>query len=227
MFRYLLVFVLALCAQFAQAQTGFHVGELALENPNPDPNEIEQILATHVKNTSNASTLYRWVRTTVCTTPEYGNSVCIGANCFEQTENTRTFTLDAGDSTELSMHLWRNLPDGNPFSTIEVELFPDATPANTVTVRFTYGVCTSITSEPGAYPSLEVFPNPTTQFVTISDFADATRVEMYDLSGALVRTHDLATSAQIDVADLAQGTFILRVTNQDRSRKQLLSFVKQ
>jgi hypothetical protein len=215
------------CISFcATAQTGYTVAHLFLENPNPDPVEIEQILETLVKNTSTSTTTYRWVRTTLCTDPAYGNSVCIGDNCYEQTTDTKTFELAPNDSTKMSMHLWKN-GTGNPVAIVEVELYPDNAPGNAVVVKFVYGICTSLTVEPGAFPDLKIFPNPTTQFLQMDNLGLATRLEVLDAKGSVVITHDLTQSQTVDVSGLASGQFIARFSDDKGEKRTTRVFAKQ
>jgi hypothetical protein len=223
----LCILAFALFSAFSYAQTGFQVNETSLTYDVPDPDEVEQILKTYVKNTSGATTVFRWVRRTICMdTLAYGNSVCIGLNCFEQTTETKTFELAAGEETELSMHLWRNAA-GSPLATIEVDLFPDAQPTNSVTVKFYYGVCTSGTTAPGSFEALEVFPNPSTQYVQVLNAEDASQVRLYDMTGALLLSHDLSTGNQIDLSGLNSGLYSLRISDVSGARNSIRVITKQ
>jgi hypothetical protein len=226
MSKLLLSASLILFSVFATAQTGFKIEELNHVWPVPDTMEFEQVLATHMKNTSNATTTYRWTRTTLCTDPNYGNSVCIGSLCYEQTENTRTFTLAPGDSTELSMHLWKNGP-GNATASIEVRIHPENNPANVALLTFQYGVCTSLTTEPGGYAALEIYPNPASQYLKLDHVEDAASAEIFDQSGALVLTHDLTQGSTIDLSALRTGTFVVRVSDRTGSKTTVKAFTKQ
>ncbi len=218
--------IFACIALLTNAQVGYHVGDLYLELPNPDPNEIEQVLSTHVKNTSSAQTTLRWVRTTICTDTAYGNSVCIGQNCFEQTTNSKTFSLMPNDSTELSLHLWKNA-NGNPVATVEVELYPENNPSNAVVVKFVFGLCTSLVVEPGAYPDLKVFPNPAHQYLHIENFGLAAQAEIVNLSGAQVLRHDLSQGQVIDISELPVGQYLVRFSDASGQKRTTRAFAKQ
>lgn len=64
----------------------------------------------------------------------------------------------------------------------------------------------------------QLYPNPATDFVTIAGAQPATTVNIYTLSGSLVRSY--ATSregyAELSVADLSEGTYIVLIGNDPR-----------
>lgn len=64
----------------------------------------------------------------------------------------------------------------------------------------------------------QLYPNPATDFVTIAGAQPATTVNIYTLSGELVRSY--ATSregyAELSVADLPEGTYIVLIGNDPR-----------
>ena len=64
----------------------------------------------------------------------------------------------------------------------------------------------------------QLYPNPATDFVTIAGAQPATMVNIYTLSGSLVRSY--ATSregyAELSVADLPEGTYIVLIGNDPR-----------
>ena len=64
----------------------------------------------------------------------------------------------------------------------------------------------------------QLYPNPATDFVTIAGAQPATTVNIYTLSGSLVRSY--ATSregyAELTVADLPEGTYIVLIGNDPR-----------
>ena len=64
----------------------------------------------------------------------------------------------------------------------------------------------------------QLYPNPATDFVTIAGAQPATTVNVYTLSGELVRSY--ATSregyAELSVADLPEGTYIVLIGNDPR-----------
>jgi Secretion system C-terminal sorting domain len=206
------------------AQTGYVVRKLNHVFANPDTTEFDQKLETYMKNISNSATTYVWVRTNKCISPSYGSGICIGGLCLEQTVDTRMFTLQPGDSTDISMHIYKNEPGGNATAKIEVNIYPQNTPSNNALLTFDFGACTSATTEAGDFAQMEVYPNPTAQFIRFKNTENATNALIFDQSGAIVINHDLAGGQQIDVSFLNAGMYIIKV--QGGRKQSVRTFLK-
>lgn len=65
-------------------------------------------------------------------------------------------------------------------------------------------------------PAVSVYPNPTSDFLTITglaDFKEATAVKVFDLSGKVVLAETLKMNNNIDLSQLNKGTYFLEITN--------------
>jgi hypothetical protein len=66
------------------------------------------------------------------------------------------------------------------------------------------------------YKSLVVYPNPATDYVTVSSTVEVLRADLYNASGRLVRQFNPASAEfQINFSDLAQGIYLIKVTTVD------------
>lgn len=65
---------------------------------------------------------------------------------------------------------------------------------------------------------VKIYPNPFTDFITISDARDVTKVTVIDVSGRLVRMVD-NPSSKINLSELKSGMYILKVDYKDGSSK--------
>ncbi len=75
----------------------------------------------------------------------------------------------------------------------------------------------------------EVFPNPATTEMTCvlnSALSDNARYEIYDVTGNLILTQEISHERTfVDIAGLAQGCYVLRITNGDRiTRKEFVKY---
>lgn len=73
-----------------------------------------------------------------------------------------------------------------------------------------------------SYDELQPFnfsagPNPATDFINLSADRQIDRVELYSVSGMLVRSQAIHNSrAQVNVGDLAKGLYLMRIQIEDR-----------
>ncbi|MGI9160480.1 MAG: T9SS type A sorting domain-containing protein [Saprospiraceae bacterium] len=77
-----------------------------------------------------------------------------------------------------------------------------------------------LSAQAGLKPDLSVFPNPTTEYISVNDLRDQVgHVVVYNLVGKKVKEVEYNRNDQVYVADLPKGMYLVQV--QDRSRKVL------
>ena len=69
--------------------------------------------------------------------------------------------------------------------------------------------------------SLSIFPNPTSSVVYIN-YDESFRVDMYSLSGQQLLSTDFNTSHRINVSDISNGIYILKITAANSSQIEKL-----
>ena len=70
---------------------------------------------------------------------------------------------------------------------------------------------------------VRVFPNPTSDYIHIEGLETGTSIELYDLSGKLVKNEKLKNGfgaaqpdkAVLDVKNLSTGTYLLKITSKE------------
>jgi hypothetical protein len=79
-------------------------------------------------------------------------------------------------------------------------------------------------NEANEVATFSVFPNPSTNNFTITSSNSATinGVEMYDVNGRIVKSleFDNLSSAEVNIADLSQGVYMLKISSDDGSVTQ-------
>lgn len=99
-------------------------------------------------------------------------------------------------------------------------------PNHTETIKFNNNDQSIKESESVFAESLNVFPNPTADILNIgSHFSGIDRIEILDALGRNIQTHQVANlnEVMIDISNLAQGTYILKVQSGDMIATQLIS----
>jgi len=82
------------------------------------------------------------------------------------------------------------------------------------TIDNVWGDISGIFNEPNVF-TYSMYPNPVVTVLNIDNTADVTNVDVFDVTGKLVRTTQVAfaQSVTIDVAELQAGVYIVNVTN--------------
>lgn len=76
--------------------------------------------------------------------------------------------------------------------------------------------------------SLKAFPNPATTFVTIQHTDLASALSIYNITGQVVKTVQLnGNVTTLDIADLAEGSYVARVNDKEGSLLEMVHIIKQ
>lgn len=173
---------------------------------------------------------------------KYGSPNC---NCtvpvpnFASTSGSgNSFNFNYTGSTPFTAISW-NFGDGSPESN-------QTNPTHTYTTAGSYNVCVTVTNACGSatfcksvsttgvgissmpgFESVTIFPNPATQSITIENLTPGTDIAVYSTTGKCVLRSVSGTSqAVIDISNLADGIYLIRLT--DKAGKQgVAKFVKQ
>lgn len=112
----------------------------------------------------------------------------------------------------------RRIPPGT--YTVEAEAYIDNTYVNTVTASssLTIGVCTVTGVEENSELSFEVFPNPASEYITISQVSnEQISYRILDLKGSEVINGNLQNTDKVDVSKLVPGVYFLHVISDTKS----------
>jgi len=82
------------------------------------------------------------------------------------------------------------------------------------TIDNVWGDISGIFNEPNVF-TYSMYPNPVVTVLNIDNTSDVTSIDVFDITGKLVRTTDVvfAQNVTIDVAELQAGVYVVNVTN--------------
>lgn len=101
----------------------------------------------------------------------------------------------------------------------------DVTVDTTMTVENYWGSLTNIFEAPKAV-TFNIFPNPTNAVLHIENMENASKVEIFNVVGSVVKTFEVGSqNASLDVADLNKGVYFVSVYNEDGV--QTTKFIKE
>jgi len=73
---------------------------------------------------------------------------------------------------------------------------------------------------------INVYPNPTQEFVNVSAYQNYEIASIYDINGQLMKTESISGEVRIDLSDLDNGTYFVRVSSGSGGISEVMRVVK-
>jgi len=192
---------------------------------NDDQSNRKDIKAhATVTNTSDASKTFRWILTVDSKEDPWGVAVCDINTCYNTDVTTETFTLAAGQSSILDVHVY---PSGNLQSLegavpgtgkafLKVTELTDTD--NTITGEYNFtivgdAVPTSLTELELA--QLKLFPNPTADYFEVQGPQGVSTITVYNLFGTVVENLVFQSGEKYNVSNYAKGLYLVALEDED------------
>ncbi len=197
-----------LSAQFAFAQNAFVI------DPNPvivtdvPANEFEAVGHSEAINMTNETMQVRWTRNVISMTEGWQSAICDKNQCFFPSVSSQPFEFLGGEAALLDVHVYPNGIVGS--AVIEVRLVNIADTTQSATGVYYFNQSPNGTLDV-RYESVKVYPNPTQGLFTISEVTQVERVDVFDLSGRMVKQFQFGDGQWYNISELPQGTYHLRL----------------
>jgi hypothetical protein len=160
-----------------------------------------------VKNTATTAKTFQWVRTVNNQTQGWTNAVCDRNLCYLPNVGSQSFTLDPNQEGILDVHVAPNRIVG--MASIDIKVTETGNNTNTVTARYLFNQVSGIREVDRA--AIKIYPNPAKEYFIISDNDYVSIVNIYNIVGRLVKTVHVANGLRIDVSDMADGIYLVRM----------------
>ena len=178
----------------------------------------EIVAYSGVRNNSDNTGNFRWVRTTNAQVAGWQTSICDINTCYLPTTDSADFTLNGRSNSNIDCHLYPNQVQGN--GTVVVTVFEVSNRANAVTVVYRFSTHAAGLNSIGQ-PGLSAFPNPTQDWVTVDvdlPISQTISASLHDIQGRSVRQITLSPGRnQVDLSTLPRACYMLLVTDQHYS----------
>jgi Secretion system C-terminal sorting domain len=217
----------ATCANFAVAQN------VSLY-PTPDiyvsGSPVETIITAeaHVINTSANPINVTWVRENVNMPTGWKTSVCDLNSCWSSSLGTQEFLLPptpAGTQGEI-MHVQFKPFNVEGTGQVDVALYQAG--GGPELARNTYHCTAALVGTTRVeQTTANVFPNPTTHYINISNNDNIAKATLTTAVGATVRTFTInGAAAQLDISDLSAGVYFLQLNSKDDTNLRNIRILK-
>lgn len=194
---------------------GFDADSVKAEGPNGGLfADVYNVNGVKFRNDSAGTTEFIWIRT-LNQFPDtvWRSAVCDINLCHSNTTDSAQFSMNEGESGSFYMHFYPSTGSGVAYMSIEVSPVNDRSKKVFLHGKaIVYDALNSI-NEVNAN-QLAVFPNPSKDghYNLTNDFTEDVLVETYTLSGQKLKETNLPSGKKkIDLSDLSQGIYIIRV----------------
>jgi hypothetical protein len=153
----------------------------------------------------------------------YGSSFITNDNIFYGTDTGAIIGLSGSDVDDnlTNTHLLTGMASSPSLSTDNSFVNVTGTPSANTIYRFTP---IALNNFENFKSSVTLFPNPFTDFITISGLKSEFEYSIYDVNGKLIQSNDsLISTNQIDTKSIASGIYILKiVSNKETIIKKII-----
>ncbi|MCH2215411.1 MAG: T9SS type A sorting domain-containing protein [Flavobacteriales bacterium] len=204
-FTFFIVFINALAIV---AQTSINPPSASVEVAG---SEFEGVGYLNFTNDGDETVNYGWVRNVVEITSGWTSAVCDNITCYFPNVSTspEDVILAPGESSNLDVHAYPNGEEGSAI--IEVIVTDQNNAENTVTGTYFFNISLSTSSVEKITNVLKLYPNPTSSAFSIENADLVERVQIFDVSGKLIKEIQGFGINLISVDDLKTGNYIVRM----------------
>lgn len=167
-----------------------------------------------LKNESDDTLTIMWKRNIIKLTDGWETAVCDKNLCYlpfygETSEADGTHLILApGEESNFDIHVYPNGNEGEAI--VELTATDISNAENTVTGTFNFNQMSTSTFSI-QQPEIKIFPNPTTNYISLTDNHSVERLVIYNIVGRPVKLFDANRSNYYNVADLPTGMYLVRL----------------
>ncbi len=186
---------------------------------------FEAVLKSTIKNTSTKQKIIVWTRVVQTITATWTSAICDKNSCYASRIDSESFTLAAGEESNVDVHLYPNGVAGAAIINVVVADKDSATVS--VTGRYGFNLPVATVDLKNAYPDIQIFPNPTPQYFTIKDVENrVSEAAIFDAFGRQVKTFKNPNNGQLSLLELASGSYFISLFNQKNEVMKVVALIK-
>jgi hypothetical protein len=189
------------------AQTVIEPNEIAVEGITDQQTDV--VANAVVINQSSETQSYLWTREIVDITPEWFTAVCDVNLCHGPVVNEATFNLESGQEGTLDVHVYPSGFEGGAIVIVTVTNVNDSEDTDSATYYFNQALSAPVAIN----NALKIYPNPVVSEFFIDGSDKVERIEIYNISGKLVKEVQSFGQGSVNVDGLGTGNYIVRMWN--------------
>ena len=205
---------------FSYSLTSFAQVSLSLSVPDASLEVIgteDEVIAKGTLTNETADTMrIGWSRNIIELFEGWETAVCDNNLCYAPSinESPQDLVILPGGESQFNVYIYPlGLSGGRAI--IEVTATDLSNENNTVTGRYEFNtnVTTSTTSIPT--PDIKIFPNPTVDFISITEAQYVERLIIYNIVGRPVKMFEANYNNTYNIVDLPTGMYLVRLMGED------------
>lgn len=207
--KFLAVVVLILAGQVITAQTTI--------DPNPvtvaeiDIFQFDIVGYSLVTNESMSTKDYVWTRNIISLAEGWECAVCDKNLCHAFSVGTADFTMIAGESGTLDVHVYPFQNQG--YAVIEVTVAEVGNPSNSDTGMYYFNTATAVSER--MTNAIALYPNPASDVLFIETANAVHKIDFFGLDGKIIDSKLTMGNNAVEIGNLAAGTYVVRMQDAD------------
>lgn len=210
----------------AFAQSTFEVSATSVWTILPGgDDDVDGHIVIH--NPTNAVQTIKWERTIMNITPGCETQVCDLNLCYLAHISSKTFDIDPDSSGNIFVH-FRNLdliPDASGL--VHLKMYNTSNPADSVVIAYLFTPETSDTENPLPAATVQMFPNPATDYFLLNNAEAVQRIRLFSLDSREVARYTANPGQQYSLASLPDGSYVIVLEDKNGRVFQALPVVKK
>lgn len=190
-----------------------------------DEAQFETVAHAWLKNTSEETKTFRWIRQVESATEGWASAICDFNACYNTTVDSSItdVELGPGDSTNLDVHIRPMGIEGQAH--IKLKVFEVGNEENIIEGNYFFNQTLSL--DRASDVALKIFPNPAVDYFQLSHYDQVSHVIIYTMAGRKIRSFPAYQNEKFNISDLHRGLYVVRLVNRQQNVIQALRLSKR
>ncbi len=211
-----------------EAQSAYHV--------HPNPSDTITTMDTYdspahgeIKNVSSGTITVKWERNEVYLSPNITTAVCDPVTCWFPGVSSKSFQLQKDSFGQMTIHFYNAMFDPAPGQAgsgiVHLKLTNLNNAADTLTAIYTYNTLTATNELPAA--NVKLFPNPTTDFFTLTNADEVASMRLFTIDGREVARFLHSSDNTYSIGNQPVGNYVLSFEDKNGQLFQAVEIQKR
>ncbi len=189
-------------------------------------NQLDVEADNQIQNLTNVNRNIKWERTVISINPDtLKTQVCDPNACYATWISTKAFTLTAGTTMPMIVHLLNN--SGGPANAVVQLKFTDQ--GDQANPQYAYYIFDASLVGTHDLPAANVrlFPNPVVESFSLENAEEVSRVHIFSLEGRRIAVFNASAAGNYSLANQPAGSYLVALESKEGKLFQAIQIKKQ